>query len=99
MDNENIQIISVAFLTPQIFYLFRWWNAGKGWEKLLRNFAYALFVGLLNWATLFMLAEFYAAHFLVQMLISFVGSLFMLTSDWYGPFIEGKNIFAPDDKE
>lgn len=99
MNNDDLIIILTAFLTPQAFYFLRWWKAGKGGEKLLRHFAYALFVGLLNWATLFMLSDFYNAHFLIQILISFAGSLFMLTSDWYGHFIEGKNVFEQDDQK
>jgi len=99
MDKESLITVCAAFLTLQVFYGFRWWKAGKGGEKLLRNFAYALYIGFVNWAILFMITKLYSVHFLVQIVISLAGSLFMLTSDWYGPFIEGKNVFESDEQK
>ena len=99
MDKEFLITVCVAFLTQQVFYGFRWWKADKGGEKLLRHFAYALFVGLLNWATLFMLSEYINGNLFIQILVSFAISLFMLMSDWYGPFIEGKNVFESDEQK
>ena len=97
MDKIFAITLCAAFLTPQIFYLFRWWKAGRGWEKLLRNFAYAFFIGLMNYLTLFVLSRFYDAHFLIQVLISFIGSMYMLKSDYYSQFIEGKIPRDSDD--
>ena len=89
MDNEFIISLCAGFGTAQVFYWFRWWRSGGGGEKLLRYSAYAFFVGLMNYLSLFMITKLYDIHFLVQILIALLGCFYMLKSDWYFHFIKG----------
>ena len=89
MENDYIISLCSGFLTPQVFYLIRWWKLGKGGEKLLRHIGYAFFVGFMAYLLLFMITKLYDLHILVQILISLFGSFLYLKSDYYFHFIKG----------
>ena len=45
-----------------------------------------------------MLSEYLGSHYYFHVLIAWAGSAYMLTSIWYGPFIEGKKIELGNQK-